>query len=198
MANPDSMNDQANSCAEQWKKLLDWLDFWFQPEKAEAHDFASGERELFDSLVPAWLEAKPGEGKIAALDAAAERFGRERVHALLGKICGDETRAYWAGLVREEGSSLEDLVRLLWEPLPELGFEFSSERRSDGLQFCVTHCPHAELAARLGGDSADWFLRTVCATDLYVVDAFDPPIRFQRTKTLMQGDDCCDHAYFVD
>jgi predicted ArsR family transcriptional regulator len=196
--NPDATNEQAKSCAEAWTELLGWLDFWFQPEKAEAHDFAAGERELFESLAPGWLEAEPGEAKIAALDSAAERFGRERVHALLEKICGDETGAHWAGLVREEGSSLDNLVRLLWEPLPELGFEFSSERRPDGLQFCVTRCPNRELAVCLGGNSADWLLRTVCATDLYVVDAFDPPIRFQRTKTLMQGDDCCDHAYFVD
>lgn len=139
-----------------------------------------------------------GAGKIAALDAAAERFGRERVLALLAKICGDETRAHWAGLVHEEGSSLDDLVRLLWEPLPELGFELTSERRPDGLQFCVTRCPNHELAGRLGGNSRDWLLHLVCATDPYVVEAFDPPIRFRRTKTLMQGDDCCDHAYFVD
>ena len=191
-------SDSASEQAKRWSELLDWLDNWFQPEKTEAHNLGAGERELFGSLAPAWLEAKPGEEKIAVLDAAAERFGRERVLALLGRICADETRAHWAGLVREEGGSFDDLVRLLWGPLPELGFEFSSERLPDGLQFCVTRCPHAELAVRMSGNAADWLLHLVCATDLYVVDAFDPPIRFQRTKTLMQGDDCCDHAYFGD
>jgi len=194
--NPDSISEQAMSCAEQWTELLDWLDNWFQPEKAEAHDFDAGERELFDSLAPAWLEAKPGEGKIAVLDAGAERFGRERVRALLERICGDETRAHWDGLVRKEGSSLEDLVRLLWKPLPELGFELTSERLDNGIQFCVTRCPHHELAARM--DATEWHYQLVCATDPCVAEAFDPPIRFQRTKTLMQGDAYCDHAYFVD
>jgi predicted ArsR family transcriptional regulator len=194
---PDSTGEQAVSCADRWKELLDWLDFWFQPGKAEAHGFDARERELFGSLAPAWLEAQPGEEKIAVLDAAAERFGRERVLSLLEKICGDETRAHWVGLVREQGSSLDDLVRMLWEPLPALGFEFTSERRPDGLQFCVTRCPNHELAGLLGGDSADWLVHLVCATDPHVVAAFDPPIRFQRTKTLMQGDDCCDHAYFL-
>ena len=196
MTNPDSPSEQAKSCAEHWRETLDWIDNWFQPEKAEAHSFDAVERELFASLAPAWLEAEPGEAKIGVLDAAAERFGRERVFSLLEKICADETRAYWAGLVREEGNSLDDLVRLLWEPLPELGFEFTSERRSDGLQFCVTRCPHAEFGARM--HAADWLYQLVCATDPHVTAAFDPPIRFQRTKTLMQGDDCCDHAYFVD
>ena len=198
MTSLDPIGEQPQSCAERWKQLLDWLDFWFQPEKAEAHGFDAAERELFDSLAPAWLAADPGEGKIGVLEAAAERFRRERVHALLEKICGDETRAHWAGLVRTGGSSLDDLVRLLWDPLPELGFDFSSERRLDGLQFCVTRCPNHELAGRLGGNAADWLLHLVCATDPYVVEAFDPPIRFRRTKTLMLGDDHCDHAYFAN
>jgi len=194
----DSIGEQPQSCAERWKQLLDWLDFWFQPEKAEAHGFDAAERELFDSLAPAWLAADPGEGKIAALDAAAKRFGREPVLALLERLCANETRAHWAGLVRTGGSSLDDLLRLLWEPLPELGFELSSQRLDNGIQFCVTRCPHHELADHLGGNAADWLLHLVCATDLYVAEAFDPPIRFQRTKTLMQGDDHCDHAYLVD
>jgi hypothetical protein len=196
--NPDSNSEQPKSCAERWKELLDWLDFWFQPEKAETHDFDAVERELFDSLAPAWLLAEPGSGKIAALESASERFGRERVLALIGKTCANETSSYWGELARKEGNSLDDLVRLLWEPLPELGFEFSSERRPDGLQFCVTRCPHRELAADLGGNAADWLYALVCATDPHTAASFDPPIRFERTKTLMQGDDCCDHAYFVD
>jgi predicted ArsR family transcriptional regulator len=197
VTSPDSTSEQAKSCAESWKELLDWLDFWFQPTKAEAHDFDADGRELFDSLAPAWLAAEPGGEKIAMLNAAAERFGRKRVLALLERICGDETRAHWAGLVREEGGSLDDLMRLLWEPLPELGFEFTSQRRENGIQLRCTHCPQYELAVRMGGNAADWLLHLVCATDPYVVDAFDPQIRSQRTKTLMQGDDCCEHAYFV-
>jgi predicted ArsR family transcriptional regulator len=192
---PNSTDEQPQSCADRWKELLDWLDFWFQSEKVEAHDFAAPERELFDRLAPAWLAAGPGEEKTAVLDAAAERFGRAHVFALLEKICGDETRAHWAGLVRQEGSSLDDLVRLLWEPLPQLGFTFTSERLPDGLRFCVTSCPHHELAVRM--KTTDWHYQLVCATDPYVTEAFDPPIRFERTKTLMQGDDCCDHTYFV-
>ncbi len=194
MTNPDS----SGSCAERWTELNGWLDFWFQPEKAEAHEFDAAERELFDSLAPAWLAAATGADKIAALDAAAEQYGRERVQALLERICGDETRSYWAGLVREEGSSLEDFMRLLWGPLPELGFEFTREQRENGLQLCVTTCPQHQLAVDMGGSTPDWLFRMVCATDPFAAESIEPPVRFQRTKTLMQGDECCDHAYFVD
>jgi predicted ArsR family transcriptional regulator len=196
VTSPESTSEQAKYCAERWKELLDWLDSWFQPEKAETHDFDAGERELFNSLAPAWLAAEPGAAKIAALESASERFGRELVFALVEKLCADETRAHWAGLVREEGGSLDDLVRLLWEPLPGLGFKFNSERLPNSIQFRCTRCPHHELATRM--NAADWLYAFVCATDPYVVEAFDPPIRFQRTKTLMWGDDHCDHAYFAD
>jgi len=196
--NLDSSGEQPQSCGERWQELLDWLDLWFQPEKAEAHDFAAAERELFDSLAPAWLAAATGADKIATLDAVAEQFGRERVLALLERICGDETRSYWAGLVREEGSSLDDFIRLLWGPLPELGFEFSRKQHENGIQFCVTTCPQHQLAVDMGGSTASWLLHMVCATDPFAAESVDPPVRFLRTKTLMQGDDCCDHAYFVD
>ena len=93
----------------------------------------ASERGLFDALAPAWLAAEAGAGKIAVLESASERFGRERVFALLGKMCANETRGYWSELARSEGGSLDDLVRLLWTPLLERGFEFSSELRPNGI-----------------------------------------------------------------
>lgn len=196
MSYADTNAMQPDTCAQNWRKLLDWLDFWFQPEKVALHDFDPGERELFDTLAPAWLAAEAGAGKIAVLESTSEGFGRERVFALIEKLCANETRGHWTELARREGNSLDDLVRLLWQPLPELGFEFSYESRPDGLQFCVKRCPHAELGARL--NAADWLYALVCAGDPHVAASFVPPIRFERTKTLMQGGDCCDHAYFLD
>lgn len=200
MTNPDSTSDQAKSCAERWQEALGWLDYWFQPEKVEVHDFDDAERELWGVLAPAWLEAEPGAEKLAVLDAAAAGHGRDRVAALLDRICADETSAYWSSLTRDldDGGTLDDLVRLLWEPLPEMGFEFSTEKIENGLRFRCTRCPNAELAAELGGSAAFWFSRTACATDFHVGGAFDPPIRFERTKTLVQGDDHCNHTYFAE
>lgn len=196
MTHPDSSSEQGVSCTERWRARLDWLDFWFQPEKTAMHDFGSSERELFDTLAPAWLAAEAGAGKIAVLESMSERFGRERVLTLLGEMCENETRGHWSEVTRGEGSSLDDLVRLVWTPLLERGFEFTSESRPNGIQLCVTRCPNAELGARL--NAADWLSALICAGDPHVAASFDPPIRFERTTTLMRGDDCCNHAYFVD
>ena len=191
------MNEPTRSTSERWQDLLAWLDFWFQPAKALMHEFDPAERKLFAELAPAWLEAPMGAAKIAVLEQASDLFGRQRVLDLIGKLCADETTGYWSELARTEGGSLDDLVRLLWEPLTPVGFKFSSERLANGLQFCCTRCPHAELAREL--DATEWFSALVCASDPYIAASFkDLPIRFERTKTLMQDDDCCNHSYFVD
>jgi hypothetical protein len=57
--------------------------------------------------------------------------------------------------------------------------------------------PAARKPSSPGLNAADWLYALVCASDPYTAASFDG-IRFERTKTLMQGDDCCDHAYFVD
>jgi hypothetical protein len=164
VTNSDSTSNRSKSCADTWHELLAWLDHWFQPEKIDAHDFGAPERELFGSLAASWAQAEMGAGKIAALESAANAFGRERVLALLEKVCADETRSHWARVVRDEDArSLDDLVRLLWKPLPALGFVIESERFANGIQLRCTRCPHYDLARRLGGGAADWLYHLVCA-----------------------------------
>jgi predicted ArsR family transcriptional regulator len=176
-----------------WRGLLGWLDGWFEPEKAGAHGFDARDAQLFEEVSAAWRET---DDKIAALESVSARVGRERVRALVDRLCADETSAHWTGLASREGRSLDDLVRLLWEPLPALGFEFEMQRTTDSLRIHCTACPHNELAAAVGG--REWLYALVCSTDFHVCGAFDPLIRFERTKTLMQGDAYCDHSYFVE
>ena len=123
----DSGSEQDFSCGVAWRKQLDWLDFWFQPEKTEMHDFNPSERELFDALAPAWLAAEAGAGKIEVLESTSERFGRQRVLALIGKICANETSAHWRELARREGGSLDDLVRLEAENEDVFGADLRSD-----------------------------------------------------------------------
>ena len=177
----------------RWRNLLSWLDGWFEPEKVDRHGFDPADRELFEELSRAW---SAGDDKIAALEASAARHGRERVLALIGTLCADETSAHWALVTDREGGTLDVLYRVLWEPLPAEGFELEMERTPDTLRFRCTRCPHNDLAGDLG--ARDWLYAMVCSTDFHVTAAFDPPIRFERTKTLMQGDEYCDHAYFVE
>jgi hypothetical protein len=57
-----------------------------------------------------------------------------------------------------------------------------------------TRCAWADIFRELGAaDIGFW----ICANDGPAAQAFNPAIHFERTKTLMEGDDCCDHVYWV-
>jgi hypothetical protein len=175
--------------ADRWRHSLSWLDDWFEPGRASRHGFDPADQELFEELARAWRQ---GTDKIAALEATSARFGRDRVLAVLDRVCADETASYWQRLAAREGRSLADLERLLWQPLPALGFDVEFDRAPDSLRITCRRCPHNDLAEELGAKK--WLYALVCSTDFHVAGAFDG-ISFQRTRTLMQGDDCCDHTY---
>ena len=45
--------------------------------------------------------------------------------------------------------------------------------------------------------ATDWLYHHTCSADEAMVSGFNPKIGFRRTKTLMQGDDYCDHYYYM-
>ncbi len=61
-------------------------------------------------------------------------------------------------------------------------------------QYRYTRCMWAEIFREL--DAAD-IGRAICEGDEPAVRSFNPKLGFSRTKLLMDGDDCCDHCFFV-
>jgi len=133
--------------------------------------------------------------KIAALDALKKRFGAEVVQVVQQANGQATCKIYQKIYQRFEGRSIEDLIRMLWEPLRQQGFEFTIERSSKGVQINCTACPLAQLYHDLG--SSEWGYELYCAADEYLVKDFNPGMGFRRTKTLMEGHDCCDHFYYM-
>ena len=57
-----------------------------------------------------------------------------------------------------------------------------------------TRCLWAEIFNELGArDIGFWW----CEGDEPIASVFNPAIGFQRTRTLMEGDDCCDHIFYL-
>ena len=106
-------------------------------------------------------------------------------------------RRDWAEIGKteaHEGTEIEDFIRVLWDPLEAQGFEYTIQREGDGTaELRVTRCPVFELAKKTG--MHDWLYHLACATDYYTTPSFSSKIHFSRTKTLMQGHDCCNHHY---
>ena len=134
-------------------------------------------------------------GRLVFLLRGLEQRLGDPLVAAVNDTMGEAIRAEWARLAEQTGSNtIEDLIRLLWEPLRSQGFEYTQEPRADGVQMRCTRCPVADRAREM--HAADWMFRLDCGADEHIVTGFNPKIGFRRTKTLMQGDDCCDHFYF--
>ena len=57
----------------------------------------------------------------------------------------------------------------------------------------VTKCKYADFYTAQGEVEIGYAIH--CALDFGETEAFSSDIVLKRTKTLMQGDDCCDHCY---
>lgn len=43
----------------------------------------------------------------------------------------------------------------------------------------------------------EWRRHLVCAADLHMAEGFNPKMGFQRMNTLMEGQDHCNHFFFM-
>ena len=131
--------------------------------------------------------------QIMLLNALKDKFGSAVVDVVQQTNSKALCHVY---LMQATGEgTIEDLINVLWEPLRSKGYEFTVEHSDKGVQMKCTVCPFAALYKNLGG--AEWGYHLYCAADEYLVEGFNPAIGFNRTKTLMEGHDCCDHFYFM-
>jgi len=103
----------------------------------------------------------------------------------------DETYALWQAAdlpVRD----LNAVFGTVWESTSAVEYTVE-ERTPECLRLRVTRCMYADEMRQAG--AGDVGLAFYCAYDYGFCQGFNPHIRFTRTKTLMAGDDCCDHMY---
>jgi hypothetical protein len=93
------------------------------------------------------------------------------------------------------GRSLQDFAALVDE-VCQATQDFSRvEDRPDRVAYRFTRCVWADHFRRLGRpDIGHWF----CDGDDRWARSFNPRIGFQRTQVLMDGDECCDHVFYVE
>lgn len=143
------------------------------------------------------LRAHYFEEKCDLLQFLAEKFGKD-LDQTIDQYIFQSSYTFWQKLSEsEENNSLEQYLHLLWDGYcANDGIQFSSLKEGQKIQYKVVRCPWAEIAREVG--KSEWGYRFYCKTDYASVEGFNPKIRFSRSKTLMQGDDCCDHCYWVD
>jgi hypothetical protein len=62
------------------------------------------------------------------------------------------------------------------------------------IRYRYTRCMYAEILQELGEPELGL---VICARDEPWVRSYSPKLAFRRTKTLMEGDDLCDHVFSV-
>ncbi len=133
--------------------------------------------------------------KLRLLDHLYRKLG-DGVLKETGNFESERMRKIWSGIKHGENSA-KDLISVLWDGMgKEIDMKFSSSETPSGtIKMECTFCPFAEIALKHGFAEVGHAL--FCMGDYGIVEGFNSAIEFTRGKTLMGGDDCCDHAYRI-
>jgi len=148
-----------------------------------------------------WIcEKKYITERVAYLKALTSKFGEKviKIAALAKrKINEQKMRAF-----RKEKGRLAPrevfFQSAFWEEgaVDKASLEFEIVEDSEKVfEVRISKCKYAELFRELGAGEIGYAM--LCDMDFYEVKAFDPKLELQRTKTLMMGDDCCNHRYIM-
>lgn len=150
------------------------------------------ESEILHQLKSNWRE----DNSLELLGELDEKYGKAAKQTVAEFLKANILRNWAAIGVKEarQGSEIDDFIRVFWEPLQKRGFEYTLKNEDGIVAFTVTRCPIFELAEKTG--MHEWFYNMACLSDYYIAPSFSCRIGFARTKSLMQGDECCNHTYY--
>ena len=125
------------------------------------------------------IQAKYGDEGVEVIHQAFKEHAAERGRKMAREAKAGTLKAYCSAL--EAGCTGGNE----W-----LKLEDTDKRQA----YRFTRCIWAEIFNELGARDIGFWM---CEGDEPMASAFNPAIGFQRTKTLMEGDDCCDHIFYL-
>lgn len=131
-------------------------------------------------------------------DAVGERRSHEIVSDWAEQQAVEEVRNI-VEFLEEPIHNFEDVKVLLHKWVRDLNEsnieEVAITEEDDSKSVCmVTQCVHATVFEKLGAPEIGYLLH--CKQDFPAASAIHPNVGLRRSKTLMQGDDCCDFEYY--
>jgi hypothetical protein len=142
-------------------------------------------RQLFERQYSTYIDR---------MSRLAEFIGRDHLLELLKK----STESFYRSRAPyKPGNTLAAFVKPFrendyYKTIMTIEFLEDTER---AVSWRLTECLHATIFRE--HNAADIGFATLCHGDEAWVTAYNPSIRFHRTKTLMEGHDCCDHRYVL-
>lgn len=164
---------------------------------AYLEDFKDMHRKSQDTLrglVQQIRAARSNPEKLKELIEKYEtEYGRQSDSEVL-ELIAEATQSAWSELAKERGSnSIDDLLDTLWSSFGSIGGEYSVHREGEYVQIYATKCPMADTYRKIGKE--EFGLMFHCSTDPHIVAGFNKDMNFEISKTLMDGNECCNHRY---
>ena len=159
--------------------------------KKQEQDFDSKIKNEFSISWEDYFE-KRFAGTIDWMKTFAEHYGKDDVINII-----KEQADKWNSERKPntEAKSVKDFLRPIEESeLFKNSLEYEYVELTDKVcQLKVKNCLWAKTFR--SKDASDFGYACICHGDFSGAKAFNPKLRMERTKTLMQGHDCCNHRY---
>ena len=129
-----------------------------------------------------------------AVDAVRSVYGDDAVdviHEAFRKSAADRG-AQRASSTRDR--SLRAFCSAIDRGCHETHIWVKKENTDDRQAYCFTYCMWADVFRELGAEDVGYW---ICEGDGIGARAFNSSICFERTQTLMLGDACCNHTFFL-
>lgn len=137
------------------------------------------------------LQRRDAREKAHLFKALTEKYGSGVLRVVEQFVIAEtEARLEKAEIPRR---GIEGIMENLWNRTHST-HEFRIEKKTGrSLKLRITRCLYAEEMRKW--NAADIGLAFYCSYDYGFCRGLNRRIVFKRTKTLMSGDDCCDHTY---
>jgi hypothetical protein len=125
-----------------------------------------------------------------------EEIGSEETIEVAKRVINKDAIASGKKLAQEySGNTVSELAKIVKEVWAKDGaMRIQIIRENDNeLFFDVTHCGYAQMYEKMGIKELGFVLS--CSRDFPFMEGFNPEIELRRTKTIMEGADCCDFRY---
>ena len=130
------------------------------------------------------------------INAFANEIGYDKAVRIAEEVIREDAILSGKTLAEEyAGNSMAELSKIVKEVwAQDDGLEIKMIKQTEKeLFFDVSYCGYAEIYEKLGVKKLGCILS--CIRDFYFLEGFNPRITLKRTKTIMEGGDCCDFRY---
>jgi len=133
---------------------------------------------------------------VALIKGFGEEMGHDKAIDIAKKVIGEDAILSGKRLAeRYSGNSMTELWKIVKEEWAQDGAMVINKIKATEKQlyFDVTYCGYAEMYANMGIKKLGVLLS--CGRDFLFAQGFNPEITLRRTKTLMEGAECCDFRF---